>query len=456
MSAQPDFLIQFQEKMQKLQEIRKNIQQSVKFKTQFTNDLKGKLGEINQRLSILSSLIGQLKDRADNLEKQIGNNANSVSDKEKQIEKLTKQIAVITGEKEQLTQEMNKYKQEKELQIADQQKKIDDFEAQIRDLTQQKEAAVNESTALKKELAGRGDEQAMHAKQIDELTKKSQLQLEEQEKQLTVKINECEQKIVNFEKQLQDKENEHNQTKQQLEQLQNQSQDQSTNLQKQVEQLNQQNQQLVERLVAATEAIHQATEDLAMLTESVPNVTTKAEVDELLNGITQKIEQSIEQIGRAAQGQPPHSEGGVTPLNPNDGHTQGIPPNEIININGENIAYGQLIQMLRTKDKQVRKRDPNNKYKQALDRLKTITSGSQVESALTESGVIFKNNVVSGGRKTKKNRKQKGGFIYKTSFKRKNITSHLTPKKMFKGSFKRSFKTTSKRSSKRSSKRTLR
>jgi hypothetical protein len=193
-------------------------------------------------------------------------------------------------------------------------------------------------------------------------------------------------------------------------------------LQRQIEQLNQMNQQLVNRLMAATEAINQATDDLVQLTESVPNVRTKQEVDALLNQITQQIEQSIENIGRAAQGQPQLSNGGIA-------NSSSILNNESILINGNEIEFGELKQLLQRKNQQVRSREPNNKYKQTLDKLTNATSGQEVQGILNRNGIVFKNGSIMGGRKTKKNRKQKGGFTYKKSFRRRSITSRTNSRR---------------------------
>lgn len=417
-TQQPDFLNQFEEKMNRLTQVRRNIQQAIQFKEQFTNDLKNKLGEINEKLQQLSGLINELKNRADTLESQISTNTASVGDKDRQIERLQQLIQQCNREKDELGQQINQYREQTQRQLAEQQQRIDSYEAEIRDLTQQKEAAENQLKALQEDINNRGNQQQIaQAQQIQQLTEANQKQLQEQEQQLTQRINECEQKIAGLEQQLRDKENEHQQARQQLDQSQNQAQGQVTDLQRQIEQLNQMNQQLVNRLMAATEAINQATDDLVQLTESVPNVRTKQEVDALLNQITQQIEQSIENIGRAAQGQPQHSNGGVTQPT--------IRNNTIISINGNDIEFGQLKNKLEAKSKQVyiNTKNANNKYKQTLDKLTNATSGEEVQYILNRNAIVFKNGTIMGGRKTKKNRKQKGGFTYKKSFRRRSITS---------------------------------
>lgn len=51
MDQSQQFLEDFQQKMDRLANIRRQLQASVQFKTQFTDELKSKLGEINGKLN---------------------------------------------------------------------------------------------------------------------------------------------------------------------------------------------------------------------------------------------------------------------------------------------------------------------------------------------------------------------------------------------------------------------
>ena len=178
--------------------------------------------------------------------------------------------------------------------------------------------------------------------------------------------------------------------------------------------------------MAATEAINQATDDLIQLTESVPNVRTKQEVDALLNEISQRIEESIENIGRAAQGQQPRNNGGV------QGRPNRIPDDSVINLidtstrQPVDINFGNLLQMITRKSRQT---NSPNKYTTALDQLKRSTSPQDVPDILNRNNIEIKNNQVFGGRKTKKISKQKGGFTYKNNSRRRSITARSNSKR---------------------------
>jgi hypothetical protein len=65
----------------------------------------------------------------------------------------------------------------------------------------------------------------------------------------------------------------------------------------------------------------------------------------------------------------------------------------------------------------------DNKYSTSLKDLSNITDINDVINILNKNGIEFKNNKIMGGRTTRKNKKQSGGFTYKSSSKRKTISS---------------------------------
>jgi hypothetical protein len=114
---------------------------------------------------------------------------------------------------------------------------------------------------------------------------------------------------------------------------------------------------------------------------------------------------------------------------------QQIDPNEPITLT--DAASNQPVQILyKTIFDGIRKKVSQNagpKYKEALTALKNSTP-DKVASILNDKGISFKNNQIMGGRKTKKinkkhkknktrKMKQKGGYTYKHSSKRKSIST---------------------------------
>ena len=98
----------------------------------------------------------------------------------------------------------------------------------------------------------------------------------------------------------------------------------------------------------------------------------------------------------------------------------------------------------------MRLKGPNNEYKNALDQMDAARTVQDVLDILRNNRITLKNNKVSGGRKTmkKRNRKQKGGFTYKTSSIRKTIKQKsTTSRNSSRNSSGNSSRTTSRRSS---------
>ena len=417
MTAPQQFLIDFEEKMQKLANIKRNIQAGIEFKTQFTNDLKVKLGDINQRLRELARLISELKEKADNLEIQVNTNTTSIGDKERELQQLRDQITALTTERDNMTTIINQQEEQTRNNITAKQAEIDRCEAELRDAKQQFEAQNAELNALRDEMAKSGNEKDVaHAEQLRQLTEQSQKQLAEQESQLIQRISDCEGKIAGFEQQIRDKDVELTEKQKAIDDATGQAQNAAQNLKQEIDAVKLENKNLIERLMAANVAINDAADDLQRLTDDVPNAKTKQEVDTLLNEITQQIEQSIINIGRASQGQ--SSNLGV----------QKLDPNIQLQLQGHQMTYGQLIKDLQRKSSQLQRQGiplDKNKYIKVINGLKGLDNidSSNIEQLLQSNDVTIKENGVSGGRrKTKKNKKQKGGYTYKKDIKRRSIT----------------------------------
>ena len=425
--SQSDFLNEFEEQMARLAKIRGAIEQSLQFKEQFTNDLKTKLANINQKLKELSTIIKTLKGRADDLEGQIGTNSGAINDKEQQLRELEQRIRDTEQQYESLRTQLTN-------EIKTRQQTIDDCEEQLRKLTEENELLKNQVSALNEQMRTSGDDQkATAAQKIKEITENSQKQLDEQREQLTQQIDELQRKIeeTNEEKQkIQDELTGHQGT----------SQDQLQLLQKQIDELKTENENLIFRLRAATESIKYATDKLEELMNSVPNAQTKQEVDALLN----EIEATISDISSTAQGQPIRGTGEKLGM----GESK-LPDDTIIPIYDKNtktnvgMSFSALKDQLKTKSEQVFRNTniKNNKYERALKEMESIQSPDEIGPILRNKGINIKDNNVMGGRKTKKNRKQKGGFIYKSNTRRKILSNNS----------RRSSKRSSRRSSRRSS-----
>jgi chromosome segregation ATPase len=324
--------------------------------------------------------IKTLKETADNLQSQVNSNNSSIGEKEKKIEELKQTIVqreAVIAQAEQDKQAL--------------QSKIDEFEQKLRDMT-------NEKDALNAELAQKNTLNA---------------ELVQKEKELNDRIAAFETKIQELEKQLQDKDVEINQLKTNHASATGTSTTAIQELQVKINELTAQNQNLVQRIIQATDAINGAVNLLNAIAESEPNTKSQEDVTALLV----QIEQMIEGISRAMQGKSSASPSGSTP--------SVLPDNTPITVQGNTFALGVWILKIKDKINQVATSNPTSvgKYKAALDALLKATTDTDASYIINQ---ISKNGNIFGGRRTKKNRKQKGGFTYKPTSRRRSISSTST------------------------------
>jgi predicted nucleic acid-binding Zn-ribbon protein len=417
MSVQPDFLNQFQQKMDRLNAVRSGIQASVQSKEQFANYLKNRLQEINTGLKKLAGLINELKNKADNLERQISTNNATMSDKERQLQELSKQLDTLNNERNELIAKMSQQDNDTKgqmTQMTELQNKINNYEAQLRDLKQLSETQAGELNALRQEMSTTGTERdRAHLQELARLTELSKQQLAEQEAQLMQKIKECETKIMGFDQQIRDKETGFANRQREIEEKMMQAQNSGNALQSEITSLRNENQNLIQRLIDATNAINQSADDLQMLMADIPNAQSKQEIDNLLNSISQQMGQSIENISRAAQGHPMMPTQPMTQTQPQGVLPRQQPTQIDPNTKIRGMTYRDLMNGLIRKSSQFR---GVNKYSDTINQLKNINDVGEIERILQNNSIIIKSGVfgpnVSGGKKNKRTIKQKGGFVY--------------------------------------------
>ena len=262
-------------------------------------------------------------------------------------------------------------------------------------------------------MAGKGDIQTQHAEQIKTQTEEFQQQFEKQQQtnetqinELMAKIKDCDDKMLDLHKQLKDKADEAASHAQSITDTQNQGQSQIEQFRQQITQLKNENDDLVQRIISATQAIKQATDNLEILANSVPNQQSEQYINQLFS----EIEQSIQNISGVIQGNP------VSNIEPNDEIT-------IIQPGGQpqQIQFKVLLQELQRKTSQ---QGNVQKYKDALQQMRQAKTTKEIQIIMSRNNIVFKNNAIMGGKKTKKNKKQKGGFSYRINTKRRSITTN--------------------------------
>ena len=413
MSTSDDFIQQFEASMARLADIKRAIQGSIQMKEQFSNNIKDNLSQINARLKDLTGQILTLKQTADQLQLQVNTNNSSIGDKDQQLSDLQAKMQELQTEKENAINQLNQEKADLINQANQKQQQIDQLESQLREVTTLKDNLTAERDALRNELQGKGDQSQQHSDAIQKLTQDAQ----QREADLNNKINECDARIQQIQLQLTEKDNEINKLNQKFQAKHGETQNTSQELQKQIDQLTQQNEQLIQRIVQATQAINEAADQLDAISNGVPNAQTQQEVAELL----EQIEKSLENIGRAIQGR--SAAAGPSGQNQQQTLTQStvIPLTDISNQTPINVSFEQIVNEL--KDKSRIGGSQGEKYRVALSQLRNATEPADVAQILSTNNIAFKNGKIMGGRRTKKNRKQKGGFTYKSTSKRRSITS---------------------------------
>jgi len=414
-----EFIQQFDQSMRRLNEVRQGIQSNIELKQNFTNNIKNSLTQISKRLKTLVSNITELKTRSEKLHGDINTNNIAINEKNMQCQQLQAQIAQLQSQHQTEIIKLNQEKQSLNEKTNEQQTKIDEYEKNLREITELQQQLTAEKDALRNELQGKGDDSAKHAQQIQELT----LQAQQREKELTDQISQCENKINDFQVQLDVKESEIKRLNEQHQNTTGAAQNQTLNLQQQIEQLKQQNEELSQRIVAATQAILNATEDLEKLTSAVPNVASQEEV----NSILQEIELSIQNISNVIQGQRAAAAKKTNSVAPNDNMVISVV--DSISRQPINIQLGVLKTALKKKADQLKATNPkiDNKYQKALDKIASAKTPEDISKLLY--GIVIKSTpegiTVKGGRRSKKNKKYKGGFTYKTTSRRKGMSSSL-------------------------------
>lgn len=420
MAQNQQFLLDFEASINKLSQLNAIIQKNVQDKKSFSALVVTRLGEINQKIKDLAGKIIQLKTQVDNLQAQVNSNTASIGDKQKEMEQLKTQIVQLTNEKQQLTDNLQNLTKQADAQNAANQQTIDAAEAEIQKLTADNANLKQQVDALNNELSGRGDLQKQHA---DELQKQS-AQFEERTKALieenTKKIEELTNEITSRDQQITALNDELQKAKDEaqghLDNIDKNNNSITANVQKlqgEIEQLKQVNDDLTNRIVAATQAINAATQNLDQLSNDAANQQDLQNINKAFSD----VEESIENISRAIQGQGPKPSVKQTQQS-----QQGLPANTPIAISGQSVPLGEIIAGLTRHNNQIKDRDPNNKYAVSLQEINNATTPQEIEQALR--GIVYKNgNIMGGNKKTKKLRKQKGGFRYNLHTKRRTITS---------------------------------
>ena len=433
-----DFLQNFQRSMDRLEGLNDRIRTGLQNKSDFSANLLARLRQINEQIRGLADKITRLKQRLDALQLQVDGNTGSITDKDTQIQQLTQQVRELEDQRNQLQTQLRDIQLKSGEDLAVMQSRIDDFEARIRSITDENKALTERVRALDAELAGRGDIQTQHAAEL-----KSQADAFAAQAQETMRQNEEEKARLRDEiranvERLQEREQELERAQAtiaennaRIDQSQAELREQIRVLTEQVATLTGQNADLTGRIEAATVAINQASDNLEQLIDAFPNAQSSEEFRALFDEITQSIQDLdhlIEGNGMPLQPPPPPGMPAVpgSPESPPAAARRkpqpALDPNTMISVpvaGGANIEvrYSKVIVDLNNK-RSIKK------YADAIPQVRAATTPDEVAQALRANGIYYQpSGNMKGGRKTKKIRNQKGGFVYRANTKRRSLSS---------------------------------
>lgn len=404
-----EFFQKFQEKIDMLNKIKITLTESIRSRQEFSNQVKMTLTEINSNMRKLNGFINNITKKISDLEKTHGINKSSIDIKKDELVTKNSKISDDLDKITRLKNEYDNYKNQMTQEIQNKQKQIDELEGQLRELTSQKEVSESKAVALENELAGKGQQQAVHKEELDKLTNQLKMEIANRDKKITDLNNDLEKKtfdlkenFAKIQKNLEEKQEEVNQ------------------LNDEILTLTQANDILKQNITTATTSIDEVTKQLQEIALTIKGSENKEEIEQLLNSITKQLESSIQNI-----------------LSPNKNKSlmteekTNVDQNMKVEYRGSTFTYNNLKNILGGKAKQDKR--PDNKYKLALNALIKLEDNEHMDEAtllqeinkiLQNNSINVKNNKIMGGRKTKKYVKQKGGFTYKNTMKRKSIKSY--------------------------------
>ena len=412
--SNPNFKQEFENSLQRLAQINTAIDANIRGKQEFSARIIQRLSAINDKVKQLGDAIRALKEQLTNLQAQAAANNTHIQDIGTEVNGLRGQIAELTDQKNRAMAELDRLQKESQAQTQALQKRIDDDEANLRQLTDLNMQLTQQRDALQAELTQKGDLGAAHAEELRKMSDKHTVELQQKDAELAAQQQAHQNQINQLQAEIAAKEADLNKTitdigtntaqlQAQIDQLNREKQQkdaQIDQLLRDITTLQTENQDLVNRIIAATQAISAATNRLQELND--PASFNEAELDAKF----QELEASVQQISNAIQG---NAQGGPQGGPQGRPQIQRIPGTTRILYENTQFTFDDLRAQLQAKARQDPR--PNNKYSQALQQLQGANDEDDVTGILQANAIMTsRNGTIKGGKKTKKHRKQKGGY----------------------------------------------
>lgn len=482
--ATEQFITDFETQMKRLEEINIKIQANIDEKQQFSTRLLTKLREINVSIQTLGGNIRRLADTITDLRGQLGNNEQRNKALQEQIQLLEARLAETERSINELTRERDEARQQidsarNEIAVAQSsiqvlQKRIEELEEELRRRPlppgppgppgpeppgpEPPAPPGPDVQALQEEINNLRDQLTAAQETMEQMRQAEEAQRQAAERaQAELLGAEQEIKALQVERE---------------------------SLIKRLQDLDRQNIDLVRRIQSATLAIERAMDSFNLLMDNIQREAPaqNAQVDTILDEIERSIaavQTAINNVDNGAVIPPPLPLSPAPPLvssrppplpsSPPPVLPSGPPPvpsspppapparlsdTDVTNIKSNTgvdtqISVGELKAKLNEKNKQLVSRDPNNKFKQAINLLQAPGVTLQdIPGILSRLRIVIKNGILQGGKK-KRTKKLKGGYVYNLNTKRRSLSSASSNSRR---RTRRSSRRSSKRSSRRSSK----
>ena len=427
-STAPDksaMLERFQASIDRLSEINNKAIISIKNSKDFNKSVYDRLVPINQKIKDILNYITKINARIKELEGQVQQNQQMGQGNAAEIEQLKTEIEQLKADKQQLTQEKT------------------ELDATIQQLTTEKEAIQRELDALKTTIEAKGGEDAAKAAAIEEAAKKNQTALDEVNAQLATCKQEVEQLKI-------EKEQNNKSIKDNTDAVQKLTAENTA--------LKTENDELIQKIMTATIAISGAQETIDKIFND--GVGTNSDSQKEVNNILTEIERELGLINDAIQGRGTATDGPsqfvettTKGLRTKTTETQPAPTaNQSAILTPEQLNdFNKSLKILNNKIANSDPKDNNKRmlYSKTRTNLQNAINNGDAKTAteiLSKPPFLNKGRSVQGG-KTKKRRRQRGGFVVGKTKKRERISS------IRRGSFNKKRRTGT-RTSKRTGKRT--
>ena len=427
-STAPDksaMLERFQASIDRLSEINNKAIISIKNSKDFNKSVYDRLVPINQKIKDILNYITKINARIKELEGQVQQNQQMGQGNAAEIEQLKTEIEQLKADKQQLTQEKT------------------ELDATIQQLTTEKEAIQRELDALKTTIEAKGGEDAAKAAAIEEAAKKNQTALDEVNAQLATCKQEVEQLKI-------EKEQNNKSIKDNTDAVQKLTAENTA--------LKTENDELIQKIMTATIAISGAQETIDKIFND--GVGTNSDSQKEVNNILTEIERELGLINDAIQGRGTATDGPsqfvettTKGLRTKTTETQPAPTaNQSAILTPEQLNdFNKSLKILNNKIANSDPKDNNKRmlYSKTRTNLQNAINNGDAKTAteiLSRPPFLNKGRSVQGG-KTKKRRRQRGGFVVGKTKKRERISS------IRRGSFNKKRRTGT-RTSKRTGKRT--